>query len=91
MTAHKTHPSKKFAIPARRMPIYYAIELERRAQDGQWGGAAHDDLHSNSEWIALVSKQLGQASAGTSKASARTAFIKAAALCCAAIESLDRA
>ena len=59
---------------------------ERRMQDRQWGGAAHDDQHSNFDWFRFIDYQWGQ----MNNENRRERLIKIAALAVAAVESLDR-
>ncbi len=67
------------------------IENERERQDAQWGGEAHDDDHSQLEWLGFLTKQVMQAEQErTSVVSYRERLVKIAALAVAAIESHDR-
>ena len=75
--------------------IFTEIEAERERQDKQWGGKKHDDTHDIRTWVSYIVDFLGrtvnkEASWGYNLKVARTAFIKVAALCVAAIESIDR-
>jgi hypothetical protein len=69
---------------------------ERRAQIAEWG-IAHDLGHDLGEWINLVMVQLGELAVvavtgqgDVSRARISQKFINSAALCIAAVESLDR-
>ncbi len=69
------------------------IELERRRQDDQWGGAGHDDQHSIMEWLSYIRKQTERcwdARSPRDHAEQRNRLIKVAALAVAGIESHDR-
>ena len=66
------------------MSIYDEIKAERERQDAKWGGPAHDDLHSMSEFAQFISQRLW------GHETTRKEFVQVAALAVAAIESLDR-
>jgi hypothetical protein len=57
-----------------------AIAAERRRQDEQWGGPAHDDRHSGQEWRTFIALH-----------AARGNLVQVAALGWAVSEALDRA
>jgi len=78
-----------------RKSIYNQIDVERDYQDREWGGPEHDDTKSPRDWVSYIVAYLGKAMGrGTSWATNLTAvrhrFIQVAALCVAAIESMDR-
>lgn len=70
------------------------VSRERRNQDAQWGGEAHDDQHSSGDWRFYRAKFERLASSwdmdGT-RTRQRDALVKLAALAVAQIESIDRA
>jgi hypothetical protein len=67
------------------------IREERERQDKQWGGPAHDDEHTPSDFIGYVQRQCNLASLQLGDAAvSRSRFVKIAALAVAAIESIDR-
>jgi hypothetical protein len=71
--------------------IYEQIQMERIAQDFQWGGPEHDDNHSAWDWIAYLTKHVGRAVMWPFNSLIfRTQMVKVAALAVAAIEWLDR-
>lgn len=37
------------------------VAVERTAQDEQWGGPAHDDTHTGTDWLEYVGHQLARA------------------------------
>lgn len=61
---------------------------ERIAQDKQWGGPAHDDMHDTYDWMNYIANQAEKLARDES--TARERFIKIAALAVAAVESIDR-
>ena len=73
--------------------IFLDIAKERGYQDSVWGGENHDKHHSIDTWVAFMTPYLGNAVRGNNwkqdKAKTRTALIKVAALCVAALQSLD--
>ena len=73
--------------------IFLDIAKERGYQDSRWGGKEHDEKHSIDNWVAFMTPYLGAAVKGDNwkqdKAKTRTALIKVAALCVAALQSLD--
>lgn len=75
-----------------REPIYARIEAEREYQDDKWGGAKHDDVHDEYEWVALVDRQLHHVFACESidDGEAKDHLVKAAAVIVAMIETIDR-
>lgn len=66
-------------------PFIQDMLLERKAQDEQWGGRAHDEGHTVAEWLSFIAKQLQAADAEAPLVYQR--FVKIAALCLAAVES----
>ncbi len=75
--------------------IFNEIRTERGLQDLQWGGKNHDDQHDIRDWVCYIVNFLAravnnEADWGFNLKKARSAFIKVAALCIAAIESIDR-
>ncbi len=78
-----------------RMDVYEEVEMERVRQDKIWGGSTHDDSHGVRDWVAYIVNYLGQAvnrdaEWGRDLNRVRECLIKVAALCTAAIESIDR-
>jgi hypothetical protein len=67
------------------MSVYDEIKEERERQDEKWGGPEHDDEHSVLDWVVLVRQRVSM-----TRKSWRERFIEGAALCVAAVESLDR-
>lgn len=75
------------------------VLAERKRQDAQWGGPAHDDEHAALEWLSFIDNQTDKAireTAGWLHESSiapdvRVRLVKIAALAVAAIESIDRA
>jgi len=74
------------AAPARRSIA--DILAERKRQDAQWGGPAHDDSHNIWDWLHFIDLQVGKTREGPIDQRAR--LVKIAALALAAIESIDR-
>jgi len=75
--------------------IFDEIKTERKRQDTQWGGKRHDDEHNTRDWVSFIINFLArtvnkEASWGYDLVVTKTAFIKVAALCVAAIEAIDR-
>lgn len=70
------------------------IAVERDKQDTQWGGPANDDNHFPQEWLAWIDHQIERGCAEDNNSDGnhnwRERYIKIAALCIAAVESLDR-
>ncbi len=75
-----------------RPSIFRDINLERVEQDKQWGGPIHDDEHSAKDWFFFITTQVAKFDGAKKNhpTYARTILINIAALCVAAIESLDR-
>lgn len=80
--------------PIYRMgPAYQQIADERARQNERYGGAKHDDEHSGLDWIVHVTRHLGKAADEAMHARTdglRHRLVQVAALCVAAIESIDR-
>lgn len=71
--------------------IFKEVLNERREQDKQWGGPAHDDQHDTYDWAGFIRKQLEKIDVlAVNRAERRQHFVKVAALAFAALESLDR-
>ncbi len=78
--------------------IFAEIKAERIAGANQYGGDENDDEHGLLVWVALITKQIGMSLHENRKTLhptqvtklVRSRFIKAAALCVAAIEAIDR-
>lgn len=65
---------------------------ERGYQRGRWS-VEHDVLHSQCEWVTILSTWVGKAASvalGGDKSALRKRLVQVAAICMAAIESLDR-
>lgn len=80
-------------LEARAFPnhVWREILQERSRQVEQWGGEVHDDLHSNYDWIAYLTKHVGKAVQWPFKlADFRYQMVRVAALAVAAIEWCDR-
>jgi hypothetical protein len=76
-----------------RFELALEIEAERRRQDAQWGGPAHDDEHEPGDWCQYLAHQqrlLLKMTSPTQREDIRARFVKIAALAFAAIESIDR-
>lgn len=73
--------------------ILREIEIERHyGQDRKWGGAKHDDEHTDRDWVFYITKHLGKAVTWPFNAGVfRKQMIRVAALAVAAIQALDRA
>ena len=67
--------------------ILDAVVTERGAQDKQWGGAGHDDRHSNDEWVKYICHHANKA---VTDDQFLERMIKVAALALAAAESRVR-
>lgn len=78
--------SKTAAEPA--ADVLADVLEERSRQDAQWGGAAHDDEHTTSDWMNFIVKQTAFWFSGYG--GSRERLVKIAALAVAAIEMLDR-
>jgi len=68
------------------MSVYEEIQAERRAQDAEWG-AAHDDEHSQGDWLSLTHDYLHLAYDAREY---RHRMVQVAALAIAAAEAWDR-
>lgn len=76
-----------------KQEVVTAILDEREDQDRMWGGPANDNKHTGFDWVALITKQLGEAVESTFHGDApgfRFAMVRVAALAVAAIESVRR-
>jgi hypothetical protein len=73
-----------------RESIYRAIDAEREYQDGKWG-TKFDDLNTANDWVAYIALYLGKAvTLPWNKEAYSLALVKVAALCVAALETLER-
>lgn len=66
---------------------------ERIAQDQQWGGPDHDDTHTPTDWVAILSRHVGLSAMDAGQidpAIWRRQMIRVAAVAIAALESFDR-
>jgi hypothetical protein len=83
--------------------IFSHIKIERRKQDEQWGGPAHDDEHCRFDWLRFIEMYTAQANVAaltsmypdnelvaTSIARYEKKLIQIAALAVAAIQSSRR-
>jgi hypothetical protein len=78
--------------------VINSIAAERHLQDLQWGGPANDDLRDVDDWLQYIALQgrkmaedIMQCTEWTeAQKVSRQRFIKIAALCVAAVQSLDR-
>lgn len=66
------------------------IMVERARQDEQWGGAAHDDEHDQTDWLEFILKQVDRSGKCSTDSESRKCFVKIAALSIAGIEAMDR-
>jgi hypothetical protein len=71
------------------------IRDERARQDSQWGGPAHDDQHTASDFLGYIQKQqvlgtLERVDEYPAEQMVRSRLVKIAALAVAAIEAIDR-
>lgn len=73
-----------------RTLIHKLVDNERSRQDCNWGGQAHDDNHTDREWILFVQKQLTRAESAENSNEYIAAMVKVAASAVAAIESQAR-
>lgn len=71
----------------RMWTVMMHVAHERGMQDGQWGGAEHDDTHDAKDWRRFIDKQMLLMHTNGGE---RERFIKIAALAVAAVESIDR-
>lgn len=69
--------------------VMMGVNAERLRQDAQWGGPAHDDTHSDEDWLNFITKQAGKVSNST-KSNYRERLVKIASLAIAGLESMDR-
>jgi hypothetical protein len=73
-----------------REGIFNEISLEREKQDRQWGGPDHDAHHTSHDWVAYITKHVGQAVFWPwTPEKFRQQMVIVAALAVAAIEWLD--
>jgi hypothetical protein len=73
-------------------PIYDIIE-ERKAQDKEHGGPAHDNTHPPKDWIAIAGDHYGRAAAAPhagARATYRQQMVRLGAISLAALETFDR-
>jgi len=70
--------------------VYDEIRQERKAQDKKWGGAAHDDVHTQFDWCEFIRHHTSRAVGGRKKDDYRKQMIRVAALAVAAVQSFDR-
>ena len=71
--------------------VYDDIKAERERQDKLWGGAAHDDDHTDTDWASFIGKRSDELLMRSQTDSrTRELFLHIAALAVAAIESMDR-
>jgi hypothetical protein len=69
-----------------RAEIFSQIEAERAYQDNRWG-TAFDDKNTVNDWVAYISKYLGQSvTMPLNIDTFHTQLLKVAALCVAALE-----
>lgn len=80
--------------------IFVEALAERDRQDEQWGGPAHDDAHTDHDWVRFIIYQVNHAQnisldarygdLPISDGTVRQRLVKIMALAIAAIESIDR-
>lgn len=66
---------------------------ERLRQDRLWGGPHHDDRHDAEDWLEILAQHFRKVeweNQGANRAGYRKELVQCAALCLAALESLDR-
>ena len=82
----------KLAELTGRLDVLQGILEERRAQDEQWGGPAHDDSHTSAHWHDLLHEHLYRSWSvvGAGSDEYRQELVKIAAIAVAAVESFDR-
>lgn len=68
-----------------RGAVFAAVDAERERQDAKWGGAAHDDRHTEGDWRDFLYSYVQCPNIDD-----RERFVKIAALAVAALESIDR-
>ena len=73
-----------------KLSVYDEIRQERKAQDKKWGGAAHDDVHTQFDWCEFIRHHTNRAVGGRKKDDYRKQMIRVAALAVAAVQSFDR-
>lgn len=66
------------------------VAEERDRQDAEWGGPAHDDTNSSSDWAAYRKKFEVRARSAANRTNMRESLVKIAALAVAEIEAIDR-
>lgn len=81
------------AYRANPLDLMTEISAERRRQDAEWGGPAHDDQHDIATFVQLIEDYAGWARVMAGMGSldkARNRLVQVAALAIAACESIDR-
>lgn len=72
-----------------RKEVFDAIENERSYQNGKWGND-FDEKNTPNDWVAYISKYLGQSvTMPFDVEKFRTQILKVATLCTAALEQTD--
>lgn len=78
------------SVPQERVNIFDAIHREREYQDFKWGHK-FDDKNTANDWLAYIAGYLGKAlTRPWDRGTFFTGLVKVAALCVAALETLDR-
>ena len=86
-----TPPAEKQAAPSGETAAVRDVLAERKRQDAQWGGPAHDDEHDAQDWASYIRRQLKRlVEVNYAESFARERFVKIAALAVAAVETIDR-
>ena len=52
-------PGTKLEISGSRATALHGVMLQCDCNNDQWGGPAHDDEHTEQDWIIFIKKQLG--------------------------------
>lgn len=89
MSEYDRLKQQKEEILSGHFRVFNEIRAERTRQDLQWGGADHDDGHSESDWLSFIESQITKARFDFFS-DYRSRYVKIAALAVAAIESIDR-
>ena len=85
----------RLGVPAAmsEMPtVFDEIKAEMDRQTVEWGGPTHDDIHDPKDWHFILSVQMGKLAESLleGRQSPRRRIIQIAAVCVAAVESMDR-
>ena len=92
------------SFPEKDWAFFIKVLFERRAQDAEFGGPAHDDCHTYQDWLCYIHHQIGSVLCipgtpgeldaamleGTNLADYESRMVKVAALAMAAAQSVTR-